>query len=161
MPKTFTCGTAGASRPTTAKKKGEEKHREEENLKRFDADSSVFNSIKRDPKKSFQSTRIYLDDEGKHLPNHIAFINNINYGNLVPGDSFGARVLLPEDEIDRIKPDPEDFSKSLQMESVTAASTLQKSLLAKHLQNAANQTSGRPVFKQLLLLKARKQKCSF
>jgi 16S rRNA C1402 N4-methylase RsmH len=38
----------------------------------------VFNAIKRDPKKSFQSTRIYIDDEGKHLPNHIAFINNVS-----------------------------------------------------------------------------------
>lgn len=49
----------------------------QDNLKRFDAENSAFNSIKRDPKKSFQSTRIYLDDEGKHLPNHIAFINNV------------------------------------------------------------------------------------
>ena len=41
------------------------------------SDNSVFNQLKGDGRKSFQSTRIFLDDEGRHMPNHIAFNNNV------------------------------------------------------------------------------------
>ena len=53
------------------------KHKEE-SLGRFNDESSLFNSLKGDPKKTFQSTRIYLDDEGKHLTSHVAYQNNVS-----------------------------------------------------------------------------------
>jgi len=35
------------------------------------------------------------------------------YAELVPGDSFGSRTLLPDDEImKRMKPDEEDLAKA-------------------------------------------------
>ena len=42
-------------------------------MKRFKPDSSVFNAVRGDERKSFQSTRVYLDDEAKHMPSHIAY----------------------------------------------------------------------------------------
>ena len=54
------------------------KHKNE-NLSIFTPDPSILNQMKPDPKKIIQSTRIYIDDEGKHLPNHIAFKDNVRY----------------------------------------------------------------------------------
>ena len=69
------------------------------------------------------------------MPNHIAFNNNvrplivyyfqINYANLVPGDSFGSRVLLPDDEImKRLKPNDLDIKRSETIQGTKANSHL-------------------------------------
>jgi hypothetical protein len=42
-------------------------------MKKFNPDISAMNFLKGDEKRTFPSTRLYLDDENKHLPNHIAF----------------------------------------------------------------------------------------
>ncbi len=92
-------------------------------MKKFNPDVSAFNYLKGDEKRTFPSTRIYLDDENKHIPKHVAFQNTVSlklfmnfqivYQELVPGDSFGSRTLLPDDEIvKRMKPDDEDLIKA-------------------------------------------------
>jgi hypothetical protein len=46
-------------------------------MKKFNADISAMNFLKGDEKRTFPSTRLYIDDENKHLPNHIAFQNTV------------------------------------------------------------------------------------
>jgi hypothetical protein len=68
-------------------------------IRHFNPENSALNFVKPDEKRTFPSTRIYLDDENKHMGHHIAFQNTIVYNELVPGDSFGSRTLMPDDEI--------------------------------------------------------------
>jgi len=42
-------------------------------MKKFNPDISGLNYLKGDEKRTFPSTRLYIDDENKHIPNHIAF----------------------------------------------------------------------------------------
>ena len=37
------------------------------------------NQLKNDTNKNFQSTRIYVDEEGDEMPEHIAFTDNVSY----------------------------------------------------------------------------------
>ena len=46
-------------------------------MTKFNPDNSAFNYLKGDEKRSFQSTRIYLDDNNKHLGSHIAYNDNV------------------------------------------------------------------------------------
>jgi hypothetical protein len=47
-------------------------------MKKFNPDVSAFNYLKGDEKRTFPSTRIYLDDENKHIPKHVAFQNTVS-----------------------------------------------------------------------------------
>jgi hypothetical protein len=42
-------------------------------MKKFNPDISGLNYLKGDEKRTFPSTRLYIDDENKHIPNHVAF----------------------------------------------------------------------------------------
>lgn len=46
-------------------------------MTKFNPENSAFNYLKGDEKRSFQSTRIYLDDDNKHLGSHIAYNDNV------------------------------------------------------------------------------------
>lgn len=104
-PKNFACGVvpdqpfskikSSSTEPSSLKEKDDKhehlKQKEESLMTKFNADNSAFNYLKGDQKRTFQSSRIYLDDENKHLGQHIAYKDNVilsRFTNIFTIDNF-------------------------------------------------------------------------
>ncbi|CDW79852.1 tpr repeat-containing protein [Stylonychia lemnae] len=137
QPKNFQCGTILETHNMKAKDKNSNEENKmsqvikpkSENLSIFNPQYSVFNQLIGDNNRNFQSSRIYLDDEGRHMPKHTAYQDNVIFSRLVPGDTFGMRTLLPNEEIvKRIQIDPEDKKRGQIMSVFSRRSTIRKML---------------------------------
>lgn len=65
QPKGFVCGVPRGSQP--ASPKGNALRHKEESLARFNPENSFVNTLKGDPRKTYQSARVYIDDNGRHM----------------------------------------------------------------------------------------------